>query len=110
MKLADFFDYIVEFVKMFHGNFTQDNLTLILNALVKRVLLEQEEITSNAKPKKTLDLRNNAVKVTKTSKKRNKNAEMRIAKCWSVIRYIAEHQHFSGPMVPMIEQCTTPLL
>ena len=36
----DFFDYIVEFVKMFHGNFTEDNLKLILDALVQRVLME----------------------------------------------------------------------
>ena len=41
LKFTDFFDYIVEFVNMFHGSFTEDNLALILEALVKRVLSEQ---------------------------------------------------------------------
>ena len=40
IKMADFFDYVVEFVKMYHGNFTEDNLKLIMDALVKRVLIE----------------------------------------------------------------------
>ena len=40
LKFTDFFDYIVEFFKMFHGCFTEDNLKLILDALVKRVLIE----------------------------------------------------------------------
>ena len=110
LKLADFFDYIVEFVKMFHGNFTEDNLKLILDALVQRVLIEQKEIAGNSTAKKTLDLRAGTIKTKEPNKKKNKHCEFRIAKCWSVIRYIAEHHHFSGPLVPIIEQCTIPLL
>ena len=93
LKLAEFFDYIVDFIKMFHNMMTKDNLQLFLDALVKRVLSEQKELMDARRPKKTLDLRNGAVKVT-TSKRKVKNNEMRIAKCWSIIRYIAEDEFF----------------
>ena len=100
--MSDFFDYIVEFVKMYHGNFTEDNLKLMMDALVQRVLIEQELMTSPAK--KTLDMRAGKILTSKPHKKANKQSEFRIAKCWSIIRYIAEHEHFSGViMLAIIE-------
>lgn len=59
------------------------------------------------KPKKTLDVRKGSVKPTRKS---TKNFEFRIAKLWSLIRYVAEHRHFTDRMVPVIEQCSLPLL
>jgi len=34
LNLPDFFDYLVTFVQMFHGSFTEDNLSKLLNATV----------------------------------------------------------------------------
>jgi len=98
--LPDFFDYLVAFVQMFHGSFTENNLSQLLQAIVARILVEHEQLVEAKKPKKTLDLRQG--KVTRT-KKSSKNFEFRIAKCWSVVRYIAEHEHFSDRMIPVIE-------
>ena len=52
-------------------------------------------------------MRQGKVKKTKTG---TKGIEFRIAKCWSVLRYVAEHSHFSDQMVPVIEECSVPLL
>ena len=46
----------------------------------------------------------------RSTKKSHKGIEFRIAKCWSVVRYVAEHEHFADKMVYVIEQCSLPLL
>ena len=107
LALPDFFDFIVSFVQMYHGSFTENNLQNLLQAMVSRVMTEQLALVEARKTKKTLDMRQGKVKKTKKS---SKNIEFRIAKCWSVIRYVAEHEHFTGRMVPIIEQCSIPLL
>lgn len=107
LNLPEFFDYLVNFVTMFHGSFTENNLSQLLNSIVQRVLVEHEQLIEAKKPKKTLDLRKSAVKTTKKS---SKNFEFRIAKLWSVLRYIAEHEYFTDRLVPIIEQCSLPLL
>ena len=56
---------------------------MFLQVLVDRILLDQEE------PKKTLDLRKIGKKDTEQTKKK-KLVKLRIAKCWSLIRYLAE--------------------
>lgn len=53
-----------------------------MQALVDRILLDQEE------PKKTLDMRGTSKTQTETKKK--KWLKLRIAKCWSLIRFLAE--------------------
>ena len=100
LNLPEFFDYIVTFVQMFHNSFTELNLSSLLQAIVSRILTEHEALVKTKKPKKTLDLRQGKVKKTKTS---SKNIEFRIAKCWSLLRYIAEHEHFTDRMIPVIE-------
>ena len=75
--------------------------------MVARVMTEHQALVDARTPKKTLDMREGKVKKTKKS---SKNIEFRIAKCWSVIRYVAEHDHFVDRMVPVIEQCALPLL
>ena len=59
------------------------------------------------KPTKTLNLGQRNVKRTKKS---YKSIEFRIAKCWSILRYVAEHEHFNDHMVEIIESCALPLL
>ena len=73
---------------MFHGHFTERNLSQLLQAIVQRILKEHDLLTEAKKPKKTLDLRKGQVKKTKKSPK---NYEFRIAKLWCVLRYVAEH-------------------
>ena len=107
IALPNFFEYLLHFVQMFHGSFTVSNLSNLLSALVQRILAEHSAFVEAKKPKKTLDMRQGKVKKTKTG---TKGIEFRIAKCWSVLRYIAEHSHFSDQMVPVIEECSVPLL
>lgn len=57
LNLPDFFDYLVSFVQMFHGSFTENNLSQLLQAIVTRILVEHEHLVEAKKPKKTLDLR-----------------------------------------------------
>ena len=94
---------------MYHGSFTENNLSKLLEAIVARAILEHEASIEARKPKKTLDLRGGKAKTT-VKKKGTKNIEFRIAKCWSVIRYVAEHEHFVDNMIPIIERCSIPLL
>lgn len=91
LALPDFFDYIVSFVQLYHGSFTESNLNCLLQAIVARVISEHQQLleTKYSPQRKTLDLRQGKIK--KTKKKSSKNIEFRIAKCWSVIRYVAEH-------------------
>ena len=56
-------------------------------------------------------MRAGKVLTSKSNKKANQHSEFRIAKCWSIIRYIAEHEHFKGIiMLAIIEQSSIPLL
>ena len=103
LQLSPFFDFLEKFLKVFHSNFTSDNLKLIMDALVERVVIELRK-----KNKKTLDLRAKSSKAVKS--KASKQSLFKIAKCWGAIRYIAESPFFSGPLVPIIEDSVKPLL
>lgn len=106
LKTIEFFEYVVDFIQMFHSHFTVDNLQFTLSALVSRITAEHQ--ATMKKQKKTLDLRKGSKKTGKT--KATKNSEIIVNKCWSVIRMFAEHQYFSGDMIPVIESAATPLL
>lgn len=106
LKTIEFFEYVVDFIKMFYSHFTVDNLQFTLVALVSRITAEHQ--ATMKKSKKTLDLRKSSKKTGKT--KATKNSEIIVNKCWSVIRMFAEHQYFSGDMIPVIESAATPLL
>ena len=56
--------------------------------------------------KKTLDLRKQKGK----KQRKNKNSDIIVNKCWSVIRMFAEHPFFTGPMITVMETTCTPLL
>ena len=103
LQLSPFFDFLEKFLKVFHGNFTIDNLKLIMDSLVDRVAQEIRK-----KGKKTLDLRAKSAKAIKT--KISKASQYKIAKCWGAIRYIAEAPFFDGPLIPIIEASVMPLL
>ncbi len=75
--------------------------------MVARILTEHEKLILAKKPSKTLDLRQGKIKKTK---KNSKNFEFRIANCWNVVRYVAEHSHFTDKMIPVIEESSLPLL
>ena len=61
-------------------------------------------------PKKTLDLSSKSKSLITTKKVSAKKCEFRIKQCWNVIRYIAEHEHFSDKMVNEIEVAAIPLI
>ena len=107
LNLPAFFDYLVTFVQLFHNSFTESNLRSLLTAIVQRILIDHESLVEVKKPTKTINLKQGKVKKTKKS---SKSLEFRIAKCWSVLRYVAEHEHFTDRMVPVIESCALPLL
>jgi len=44
LNLPDFFDYIVSFVQMFHGHFTENNLRQLLQSVVGRILTEHDQL------------------------------------------------------------------
>ena len=90
LKTIEFFEYIVDFIQMFHSHFTVDNLKYTLSALVARITTEH---TATKKKKKTLDLRKtgNDGKSSKKVTRISKNSEIIVNKCWSVIRMFAEH-------------------
>ena len=90
-NLPDLFEFIESFVHMYHGHFTESNLRVLLQGVVTRVLAEHELLQGAKTPKKTLDLRKGKKTVTRKS---TKGFEFRIAKSWSLIRYVAEHPHF----------------
>jgi hypothetical protein len=100
-NIKEFFEFVSNFVTMFHGHFTVTNVRIIMDALVQRVEKEHEAIT--AKPKKTLDMSKNAKSVISTKKVNKKNCEFRIKTCWNVIRYVSETEYFSGPLINEIE-------
>jgi hypothetical protein len=52
------------------------------------------------KKKKTLDLRK---KTGSSTLKKNKNGQIIINKCWSVLRMFAEHEFFTGELIKIIE-------
>jgi hypothetical protein len=39
-KMSDFFDFLESFVMTHHGNFTQENLRILLKSLASRVVSE----------------------------------------------------------------------
>ena len=111
LKLTEFFDFLVEFVMTHHANFTSGNLQLLLDSLVRRIIEEQALLDKMNKPKgKTLNLSKKQV-VTHTVKGNAKNSNHRIAKCWNVLRFIAEHHYFTGlDHIQIIETSCKPLL
>lgn len=90
LKTIEFFEYVVDFIQMFHSHFTVDNLQYTLSALVARITTEH---AATKKKNKTLDLRKagNGSKSTKKGTKISKYSEIIVNKCWSVIRMFAEH-------------------
>jgi hypothetical protein len=95
LKMPDFFDYLEEFIYAHHGNFTTLNLQILLKSLVSKIIEEQKNIEVIKKPKKTLNLGKKEI-VQHKPKMNEKQCVHRIAKCWCVIRYIAEHEFFTG--------------
>ena len=83
---------------MFHSHFTGQNLKVVMDALVKRILAEHAIM--HGKPKKTLDMKKGQIRSKRPDVKQ---CEFRIAKCWSVIRYVAEHPFFSNELVAVVE-------
>lgn len=93
------FDFLLDFLKTYSRILQPTHVEVLLQSLVDRVLLDLEA------PKKTLDMRGTA-KQDKTKAK--KLLKLRIAKCWSIIRFLAE-----DPLVAhseKIELIATPLL
>lgn len=78
---------------------TNDNLTKLVQSLTSRILVDI------LPPKLTLDLRKG--KNPKT-KKQSKLPKIRVAKCWSLIRFLAEGA--SIEQAAILEQCVIPLL
>ena len=99
VKAPDFFEFIITFIKKFSSNMTNDNLTKLVQSLTSRILVDIMP------PKLTLDLRKG--KNTKT-KKQSKLPKIRVAKCWSLIRFLAEGA--SIEQAAILEQCVIPLL
>ena len=95
-----------------HSNFTASNLQLLLDSLVKRIIEEQGLLDKIKKPKgKTLNLSKKQVIQPTTVKGSAKNSNHRIAKCWNVLRFIAEHHYFSSlEHITIIETSCKPLL
>ena len=100
-KNPDFFTFISDFSKAFHGSFTPDNLANLLRALVNRILVD------SAPPKKTMNVAKGTVKQTK---KGNKELEkIRINKSWGLIRDLAEDATLAAPPEVFEVECR-PLL
>lgn len=49
------------------------------------------------------------VNTRKPQRKINNKANIRINKCWNTIRFIAEHDHFTGSFLNIIEDNLRPL-
>jgi hypothetical protein len=93
------FDFLIDFTKTYSEFMQPIHIEVLLQSLVDRILLDLEA------PKKTLDMRGTA---KQDNLKTKKLLKLRIAKCWSLIRYLAE-----SPLVPhsdKIELIATPLL
>lgn len=78
--MPDFFEFIMDFMKKFSSNMTIDNLTTLMQSLIFRIQ------TDSTPPKNTLDMS----KKGKIKQKVSKVPKIRIAKCWSLIRFFAE--------------------
>lgn len=42
LNLPDFFDFIVSFVQIYHGSFTENNLSNLMQVMVARIITEHE--------------------------------------------------------------------
>lgn len=108
-----FFEFVENFVRGLHSQFTLNNLTKYITALVQRILNELEVVNAKSKSGKTLDLSKGKVSSGKNNGKTSKavkNALQRIGKMINVVRYIVELDYFSGRFIPVIEEAIKPLL
>jgi len=89
LETVSYFDFLNDFVKQFHQEFTSDNVVMLVRCLVKRV---QNEMGKRLTAKKT------------------KSGELRIKKCWNSLRFVVEHKSFIGQHYLVIEQEMKPMI
>jgi hypothetical protein len=102
-KRQQFFEFLLNFCKVFKEQLGEQDLKVLMQALVQKILDDR------VPPKKTLDLSKGKKPVAKNKADiQKKLATIRIAKCWSIVRFLAEEEKVA--YYPCIEEMGEPLL
>ena len=84
-KRPQFFECLMNLIGAFKSHLTEQHLVTLLQALVTQIV---QDTNDNKPSKKTLDLRQG--KSSNKDAKNKKLLKLRIARCWSIIRFLAE--------------------